>query len=272
MTDSPPIATEDGLEVIDLTDEDAFASRPLRSHHPDTRYALQIAVIQRIARALIVDPESILQALVDAAVEVCGADSSGLSVEMEDRTDERFYHWAATSGRYSGFLDAILPRKPSACGVCLERGRPQLFRVGQAFFDIMGIEAPIVTDGILLPWRIDDTRGTIFVMAHGRSQAFDREDLRIMQVLAEFAAMGVRQQRQQKLLIEQASHKAAAEMANKLAHRINNPLQSLTNVLFLAAEGYSTDAQAVGKQALADLERLSALVKQLLALSYPEEL
>ena len=41
------------------------------------------------------------------------------------------------------------------------------------------------------------TRGTIFIMAHGRTEAFDLEDSRMMQVLADFAAMGVRQQRQQ---------------------------------------------------------------------------
>ena len=37
-------------------------------------------------------------------------------------------------------------------------------------------------------------------------------------------------------------------MANDLAHKINNPLQSLTNVLYLAAEGYHGDeAKIVGQ-------------------------
>jgi hypothetical protein len=47
-------------------------------------------------------------------------------------------------------MNAVIPRYPSACGICLERGKPQLFRVGQRFFDTMGIEASLVTDGILL--------------------------------------------------------------------------------------------------------------------------
>ncbi len=205
----------------------------------------------------------------NSAVELCGADSAGISIEREDRTEKDFYHWVATAGQYTGFLDAILPRYPSACGVCLERGRPQIFRVGQRFFDLMGIEAPLVTDGILLPWGVDETRGTIFIMAHGRREAFDLEDCRMMQVLADFAAMGVRQERQQKLLMEKTRATAAAAMANDLAHKINNPLQSLTNVLYLAAEGHNgEDAKAVGRQAFADLERLSALVKELLALPY----
>ncbi|MGC1297954.1 MAG: hypothetical protein WA869_23220 [Alloacidobacterium sp.] len=53
----------------------------------------------------------------------------------------------------------------------------------------------------------------------------------MMRMLADFAAMGVRQQRQQKMLVEHASAAAAADMANDLAHKINNPLQSLTNIL-----------------------------------------
>jgi len=58
-------------------------------------------------------------------------------------------------------------------------------------------------------------------------------------------------------------------MANKLAHKINNPLQSLTNILYLAAEGhYGESAKAVGCQALGDLERLTSLARELLNLPH----
>jgi hypothetical protein len=227
--------TDTGLEVLDLQDDATFAER--RLHARDVVF--QIEGMQRLARAFVESPDTVLQELVNLAVEVCGADSAGISVEKEDRTDKEFYHWVATAGQYSGFLNAVLPRYPSACGVCLERGQPQHFRVGQRFFDIMGIEAPLVTDGILLPWEVNETRGTIFVMAHGRTEAFDRADARMMQLLAEFAALGVKQQRQQKKLMDQEKAAAAAAMANDLAHKINNPLQALTNQLYLASEGGS---------------------------------
>ena len=56
-------------------------------------------------------------------------------------------------------------------------------------------------------------------------------------------------------------------MANELAHQINNPLQSLTNILFLATTGYNgPDSKIVGESAAPDLQRLSSLVKKLLAL------
>ena len=254
---------ETGLEVIDLRDDAEFTRR--RLHTRDA--VMQMEAMKRLASAFVEQPESILQELVNAAVELCGADSAGISIEQEDGSDEQFYRWVATAGDYVGFLDAVLPRNPSACGVCLERGRPQLFRVSQRFFDILGVEAPLVTDGILLPWQVEGTRGTIFIMAHGRDEAFDSEDVRLMQLLADFAAMGVRQQQQRRLVLERERAAAAAAMANELAHQINNPLQSLTNVLYIAAEGHSGgDAREVGREAAGHLDRLSMLVKRLLAL------
>jgi signal transduction histidine kinase len=252
-----------GLEVIDLVEDASFAQRHL--HERDV--VTQMEGMRRVARAFINKPDTILQELVNAAVELCGADSAGISIERENRTDTDFYEWVATAGAYSGFLNAVLPRSPSACGVCLERGRPQLFRVTKPFFDLLGVEALEVTDGILLPWDEGETRGTIFVMAHGRDEAFDANDVRMMQVLANFAAMGVRQQRQQRLLMDRARATAAAAMANDLAHRINNPLQSLTNVVYLAGQGLSSgDTKALAGEMSEHLMRLSDVVKKLLAL------
>jgi hypothetical protein len=256
-------SADTGLEVIDLESDPAFAQR--RLHVRDV--AAQVEGMHRLARAFVENPDCILQELVNAAVDLCGADSAGISIEREDGDDANYYQWVATAGQYSNFMNAVLPRFPSACGICLERGRPQLFRVTQRFFDLMGVEAPTVTDGILLPWHVGNTRGTIWIMAHGRSEAFDADDSRMMQMLANFAAMGVRQQRQQKLLLSQAGSAAAAGMANRLAHAINNPLQSLTNVVYLGSQGDTPgDAKDLAQQLLPDIQRLSALVRELLAL------
>jgi hypothetical protein len=256
-------STETGLEVIDLRSDPSFAER--RLHERDVM--IQMEGMHRLARAFVDSPDTILQELVNVAVELCGADSSGISIEREDGSDADFYQWVATAGAYSGFLNAVLPRSPSACGVCLERGRPQLFRVTQRFFDLLGVVAPEVTDGILLPWDEGESRGTIFIMAHGRDEAFDGNDVRMMQMLADFVKMGVRQQRQQKQLMEQAMLGAAAGMANELAHRINNPLQSITNLVFLAAGGgVPGDAKMLAEELSDPIQRLSVLAAKLLSL------
>ena len=254
---------EHGLEVLDLTSDSAFSRRQI--HNRDI--GVQMVGLQRLSHALLERPGTILQELVNAAVDLCGADSAGISIEKEGGNDQQFYHWIATAGAYSNFMDAILPRQPSACGVTLERGRPQYFTVSKKFFDILGVEAPIVTDGLLLPWTTEDTRGTIFVMAHGRSEAFDENDARLMTMLADFAAMGYRQQKQQAKLIAQERMAAVAQMAHVLAHEINNPLQSMTNSAYLISQG-SPESVERGAELSSDIERLSGLVRNLLALPF----
>ena len=262
--DAANFSEETGLEVLDLDTHAEFTAR--RLHTRDV--TLQMEGLRRLTHSFVQNPDTILQELVNAAVDLCGADSAGISIETEEKSDANYYHWVATAGQYNGFLNAVLPRYPSACGICLERGKPQLFRVRQRFFDIMGIEAPLVTDGILLPWQVEETRGTIFIMAHGRTAAFDKDDGQMMRVLADFAAMAVRHQRQQHALLQQAKAAASAEMANKLAHKINNPLQSLIQVAYLAAEGQGYDnSKTLGQELSADLWRLSALVTESLALA-----
>jgi signal transduction histidine kinase len=262
------LSAETGLEVVDLYSDPEFASRKL---HPRDM-ALQLEGMERLAHAFVENPETMLQELVQAAIDLCGADSSGISVVKDDATDQSYYRWVAAAGGYAGFLHAELPRYPSACGVCLERGRPQLFRVRQEFFDLLTVEAQVATDGILIPWQVDEIHGTIWIVAHGRREAFDVDDCRIMQTLANFAAMGVRQQRQQKQLTEQASAAAVANMANHLAHKINNPLQSLTNLVFLTEVEQTEGGKAQHTPAIrASLDRLNTLVRELLALPFTKK-
>ncbi len=273
MHSSTPELTDTGLDVLDLADDLSFNLR--RLHTRDV--ISQMEGLRRLTQAFVESPDTILQVLVDSAVQLCGADSAGISLERsrpgaagcagDANGDLEAYEWVATSGEYAGFLNARLPRHPSACGTCLERGAPQLFRVRKQFFETMGIEAALVTDGILLPWQVEEIRGTIWIMAHHRAEAFDREDLRMMQLLSDFAAMAMRQQRLQRLLLESASAAAAAAMANHLAHEINNPLQSLTNLVFLATETESPlSARQLGEQLPPPLLRLSDEVQRLLAL------
>jgi hypothetical protein len=254
---------EVGLEVVDLTDDNLMVGRRLHSRNG----AMQMEGLHRLGVAFVEQPETILQELVNAAVRLCGADSAGISIERPDKTEADYYRWIATAGEYSGFLDASLPKSPSACTVCLDRGGPQLFRVKKRFFDILGVEAAPVVDGILLPWEVEEMRGTIFVISHSRAEAFDGEDLHLMQILANFAAMGIRQQSQQRKLMAQARASAAMSMANDLAHQINNPLQSLTNQLFIARQNEGIgDEQSLAMKLETDFDRLSTLVKDLLEL------
>ena len=90
---------ETGLEVIDLQDDREFAAR--RIHVRDA--ATQTEGIRRLAHAFVERPETILQELANAAVELCEADSSGISVERESGDDANFTTGWRRPGSTGGF-------------------------------------------------------------------------------------------------------------------------------------------------------------------------
>ncbi len=116
-----------GLEVADLYSDVSFRARKSRQRNPAT----QLEAMRRLARAFVENPETILQELVNVAVDLCQAESAGISLQSKDRDGETVYRWVATAGQYERFLNAILPSFPSACGLTIERRQPQLFRVSQ---------------------------------------------------------------------------------------------------------------------------------------------
>jgi hypothetical protein len=256
------VPQETGLEILALREDADFAARTISRRDA----ARQLGGIQRLSRAFVERPNTLLQELVEVAVDLCDADSAGISMEKPGGTDDSFYHWVAVAGAFSPFYGATLPRYPSICSACLDSGEPQHFRVNRRFFDLLGFKCTEVVDGLLFPWRDGEARGTIFVLSHSRTEAFDSEDSFLMQTLADFATLAMRNCRQQDAVLEQASLTAATAMADRLARKINNPLQSLANLVYLASAGtLFSDAKDLSEAIRPDVERLMVLVKELLA-------
>ena len=224
-------ANETGLEVSDLRLSTEFAARPVR---PRVSSALTESIL-RLYDAFLKKTDNIQQELVDSAIDLCGADSAGISIEQVGENDNHFWLWTATAGKYSVFGNSTLPRYPSACGICLARGCPQTLRVTQRFFDLVGVEAETVTDGILFPWRVGETRGTFWILAHGRREAFDCVDLRIMQSLADFAAIAMKHGRRRQSFSPEVTAASAMALATDLANQVNDQLLTLLNVLHLSS-------------------------------------
>ena len=252
-----------GLEVIDLKDYPAFSARPSRPPNP----AAQAKLIERLARTLLEDPDSILQWLVDSALDMCGADSAGISVERYFKSETDFdtridgFQWIATAGQYRRLLDAVIPRKPSACDICLGRGRPQLYRVSTPFLRSIGVDAARVTDGLMVPWGADGRRGTIWILAHGRTEAFDQGNLETLELLAGFAALCVTQQHRRKREDYEWAVSAASAVIKVLALRIHDPLQELSDLIFLAQNGkWEGSATRLAEQLSEPLSVLNDLV------------
>jgi hypothetical protein len=252
-----------GLEVIDLEDCPSFSARPRRPSNPAARATL----VERLARTILEDSESILQWLADSALEMCGADSAGISIERERESGADFvstnvgFQWIATSGQYRRWIDVVIPRRPSACEICLDRGRPQLYRVSTTFLNSIGVDAVNVTDGLMVPWRSKARCGTIWVLAHGRTEAFDQSNLDILELLASFAALSVTRQDHRKQRDYESALLAASGVIKLLALRIHGPLEKMSDLVFTALNGrWEADAADLAEHIAHPLEVLNELV------------
>lgn len=254
-----PLLVDPGMELRDLLKDADFAARAQSPRNRDRN----ISALRGLARVFAEQPERVLQELVDLAVECCGADSAGISLEETSESGERIFRWVAISGSFAQYLHATAPRFFSPCGTCLDSGRPQLYRVTKPYYDFLGVSADEITDGMLIPWINETLRGTIWAVSHHSRETFQIEDYELLSSLADFASIALRHQHQQRALREREKEAALAAKANELAHLINNPLQSLTNTIYLAREG-GADVQTLLEQAEDELTVLSGLVRKLL--------
>ncbi len=254
------VNAETGMELRDLLEDEQFFRRPPRLRNAGH----EAEALRRLARVLASSPESVLEELVQIAVEFCGADSAGISLEEADENGQLRFRWIAISGSFAQYLHGTTPRFFSPCGTCLSSGRAQLYRVTKPYYDFLGVTAEPITDGMLIPWADGTTRGTIWAVAHRSREAFELADYKLLSSVADFALIAVRHQDREKALRKKEQEAVSAARANELAHQINNPLQSLTNTVYLARLG-GEEVPTYIEQASRELSFLSHLVSELLA-------
>lgn len=222
--------------------------------------------MRRLAVVFAEGEKIVLQELADAAVASTGADSAGISLLEESEDGTLRFRWVAVSGSFAKYVQGTTPRFFSPCGTCLDRSQPQIYRVSKPYYDYLGIEADPIQEGILIPWQNEWFQGTFWAVSHTSSSAFDVNDYYLLNTVAEFASLAVHHHYRDQQLRAKEKIAASAAMAHDLAHQINNPLQGLTNTLFLAQQGGHCSAQYI-EQATEELAEVTELVRRLLRLN-----
>lgn len=188
-----PNSTDTGMELQDLLLDREFLDR---KNVPD-RAERRFEALQAITRVFTSTPEAVLQQLVDIAVEFCGADSAGVSLEDPEAAK---FRWVAISGSFSQYVNGTTPRFFSPCGTCLSTGRPQHYRLTKPYYDFLGVVAQPIRDGMLIPWASDQSRGTIWAVSHGSRETFTPDDYKLLNTLADFVSISVRLTEREQLL------------------------------------------------------------------------
>lgn len=254
-----------GMELRDLLDDPEFLARTGKKRD----YHQPFEALRRVAQVFSERPQDVLQELVNVAVSCCGAESAGISLAEPNEAGEPTFRWIAIAGSFEAYLGGRTPRFFSPCGTCLDTGRAQLYRVTKPYYDFLGVTAQPISDGMLIPWEADQIRGTIWAVSHSSERAFESQDYELLHSLSDFVAIILRQQAADAKDKVAGKAEASAARAHEMAHQINNPLQSLTNTMFLAHEG-GPDSQVYIEQALTELTSLSEQVRKLLALKFTE--
>ena len=174
------------LTDIDITSE--LARRPTRP----PAYEAENRALVNLASVMDSDPHTILQKLADAALELCQAESSGISI-LESDIVPPLFRWYATAGKFAPFLGGTTPRDFSPCGVVLDRNAAQLMIDPVRFYPYIAELSPHVAELLLIPFFRGDTAvGTIWVVGHSHDKHFDAEDKRILLSLGKFASTAIK--------------------------------------------------------------------------------
>lgn len=149
--------------------------------HPDVAEGLLT-----LSRTLLAEPRAVLQELVETAKRLAKADSCGVS--LLDENGENF-RWVATSGAFSQYLHATLPRHFSPCGVVLDRKKALMMLDPDRHFPYIAELTPPVHTVLLVPFSQNNSLiGTIWVVRHSPGAPFTKRDLNAVSAVAEFAS------------------------------------------------------------------------------------
>jgi signal transduction histidine kinase len=160
-----------------------------------------------------------------------------------------------------------MPRDASPCGVCIDENAPQLMYFPDRIFPALLTE-PRFVEALLVPFHVEDRPiGTIWVVSHTVGKAFDREDERILRVLAQFAAAARRLWKTVEIA-EEANRRKDEFMAT-LSHEIRTPLSAIAgaaHIVKLHPENKDKLVQATDIL-VRQIQHLSGIVEDLLDVS-----
>jgi GAF domain-containing protein len=186
MSDTNPVVP---LEAVLCTEQ--LKLRPSRS--PD--YERENLALRKLAQALAQSPRSVLQRLVDVALDVCQGHSAGISLLEQGEPGQisaegDHFRWYAVAGQWAPLIWSTTTRRDHGpCGTVLDRNCTLLFTHAHRHYAQFAGVKPLLIEGLLVPFHVEGKAvGTVWVVAHDESRKFDSEDQRLLEVMATFAA------------------------------------------------------------------------------------
>jgi hypothetical protein len=141
-----------------------------------------------VARRASFGRQAVLEALCEFALETCRADFAGISVRYETE-EEAGFAWEVLAGVFENHIRGKVPLD-SPCGVCLERGLPQLFSHPERHYEWMREAGFVISEVLVVPMysRGRTPMGTLWIVQKDDGRHFDQEDARVMAAMGKHAS------------------------------------------------------------------------------------
>jgi signal transduction histidine kinase len=245
------------------------------SREPD--FETENRALLHLAQVLASNPGQILDRLVQTALGLCAAGSTGISIlDSETGGDPNQFRWRALAGAWADkYLGSLLPRDYSPCGVVITRNSAQLMTEPAKYYDYVSAIDPPCHEVLLVPFSLGaQPIGTIWAVMHDPNQYFDAEDVRILSSLAKFASAGYQSLKANEALAAYGKARASEvesladanrskdEFIATIAHELRNPLGPLRNVSALLLGGPSDPTMI--RRAAGVIERQSSAMARLI--------
>jgi PAS domain S-box-containing protein len=161
-----------------------LARRP--SRRPD--YAAENWALTALAQEMATNPRGVLQISAELVLELCRADSAGISL-LEPGGQNNVFRRHVVVGALAGSLGGSIQQEASPHGAVIARNRILLFNEAeQVFPDLKGTH-PHGYETLLAPWQNDGAPvGVLWAIKHTPEGWFEAEDARLLQSLSRFAA------------------------------------------------------------------------------------
>lgn len=224
------IQLPDPIGAVFITDQ--LADRAAAA--PD--FLREKLAIQDLAHVMIEQPSQVLARLVKLGMEICGAESAGISI-LEPESAQ--FRWFALSGVLATFEGATTPRNFSPCGVCLDLAEPILMAKPETAYDWIRDANITVPEVLLVPLAVKGAEaiGTLWLVSSDPGR-FNKEHARVMAELAAFAGMALRMiQTEQRLNMAMQQQET---LLREMSHRIKNLFSVADSMVRMTARSATT--------------------------------
>jgi GAF domain-containing protein len=160
--------------------------RPSRQADRDAESRALLSLTHELARS----PDCFFARLVESALELSGADSTGISLLNQE---EGRFVWPAVAGILDCYIGGGTPSDFGPCGTVLDRQATVLFLHPERHFTYLAPIQPPLEEVLLIPFYMNGLAvGTLWAVIHEPGRKFDAEDRRLLESLSTFAASAYR--------------------------------------------------------------------------------